>query len=378
MNFMKVLIDLSHIPKKKTGVGIYAYNLVLKLTSVDKNTKFFLLAQSDDEEISKVRHSNISIIRVNSRIFRWLLFRCILEQLIIPLIAIYLKIDVIHSLHYSYPLVPLKVKKIVTIHDLTFFHFPEYHERLKIYYFRLFVRLACKYADRIIAVSASTIKDLVKITKVDKERVELIYLGGHIHNMLIAEGEINNIKRKYGIHKAYFIFVGMIEPRKNIIGLVRAFKKFLFKNDAYQLVIVGKVGWKADHIFHEVKTSFRENQIIFTGYVSEHEKRCLLKGSHIFIYPSKYEGFGLPIIEAMSLSVPTICSNVSSMPEIVGDAAILVNPNKEDDILNAICRLIDSKNEYQAYKDRSALQSKKFTWQKTALRTITAYHSVLK
>jgi glycosyltransferase involved in cell wall biosynthesis len=374
---VKVLVDLTQIPRKKAGVGIYALNLVMQLPNVDKNSIFIIVIQNDDDELSKIEYPNLIIIKVNKKIFRKFIFRCVFEQLIIPLIAIYHKVDIIHSIHYSFPLIPLKVKKVVTIHDLTFFYFPEYHQKVKIIYFRLFVYMASKYADMVIAVSRSTIKDLKKITKVNMDNVELIYLGGFIKKDNYSQFEIEKVKRKYGITKPYFLFIGMIEPRKNLVGLIKEFEKFHTKNRDYQLVIVGKIGWKSEEVFHVLKSSIIKNQIIFTGYVSDDEKNCLLTGSYLFIYPSKYEGFGLPIIEAMSLSVPTICSNISSMPEISGNAALLVNPNKKDDIFAAIYTLAENKKEYNKYKKRSPLQARKFTWEKTAYHTILAYKKTL-
>lgn len=374
---MKILIDFTQVPLKKTGVGVYAINLVSRVNRISENdTEIIIVAQDDDKEVSQYESEKVKIIKVPSKIFRNFLLRICLEQFILPVIALCYSVDAIHSLHYSFPIIPITANKIVTIHDLTFFLYPEYHLRHKTIYFRLFIRLAAKLADKIIVISDSTSKDLMKHTNVNHKKIKVIHLGGYIEEKECGENRFNRLKERYGIHQPYILYVGMIEPRKNLVRAVRAFHKLLNDGIEYQFFIAGKIGWKSKEFMREISKVSSQHRIILSGYINDDDKRCLLRHADIFLYPSMYEGFGIPIIEAMSFSVPTICSNRSSMSEIAGDACILVDPENTDAIYKALHKLIYNKGEYDAIKKKSKTQAVKFNWDATWEKTMELYRSI--
>ena len=371
-----ILIDYSQIPINRTGVGIYAYNLIDQILKIDNNNKYFILVQNDDSSLEKYASKNVHLLYVNHKLWRIFILRFFLEQFFIPLLLVKKNISIIHSLHYSFPLFKFKAKRIVTIHDMTFFLFPGVHVRLKTWYFRTFIWLASKMEMQIICVSESTLNDLIRIIKLDKTKCFVIPLGkSDIFNSNYSVREIEDLKEKYNIKNDYLLFIGTIEPRKNIERLIRVFNEFLKLNYNYSLVIVGKKGWFFDEIFRLIELFNIKDKIIFTGFVLEEEKPILLNGCKIFIYPSLYEGFGVPVLEALSCGIPSITSNRSSMPEVAGDAAILVDPENESDILKAICLLLSDVNLYNLLKKRSIIQSKKFSWEKTASETLKLYKS---
>lgn len=374
---MKILIDFTQIPLQKVGVGVYALNLVKEIAKLDYENRYYIIIQDDEHSLDDIENQNFKFILVQSKIFRKLIFRFFLEQFIIPYIAIRDNINIIHSLHYSIPLFATGVKRIVTIHDMIFFKFPQYHELIKKYYFRFFTRLSAKLADRIIAISESTKKDFLAIAGAKKDKVVLIYLGKEnwSHCTFTSE-KIEFIKDKYGIKGQYLLFIGTIEPRKNLVKLIDAFKKLLKAEKKYQLVIVGKRGWGYKEIYRKIDDHGLGDEIIFTGFVEEVDKPYIIKGSKIFIYPSLYEGFGIPVLEALTLGVPTITSNVSSMPEIAGNAAFLVDPTDEKAIYSAIKQLLSNQKLYLNYNKRSIIQANKFSWAKTASQTIELYRSL--
>jgi len=373
-----ILIDLTQIPKQKTGVGVYAVNLIRQISELDHKNEYTILIQDDENSFETIHRSNINFIKICNKIFRILLFRFFFEQVLIPFILILKKVDVFHSIHYSFPLLTFGRKRIVTVHDLTFFIFPELHTFVKRYYFRLFIHLAARIADQIICASKSTQTDLIDLSGIQQDKIKIINLAKtNWDNSLFTDKNFNTLKNKFSIKDEFLLFVGMIEPRKNLDKLVMAFDKLRKEYDKYQLVIAGPKGWHYESLFRLIDTLEFKDKILFTGYINDNEKAILMKNAKIFVYPSLYEGFGLPVLEAMSLGVPAITSNVSAMPEIAGDAAVLINPESVDELYEGIKKLIEDKQFYNEMKEKAVFRASQFSWEKTAKETVEIYESVL-
>lgn len=365
---MKVLIDFTQIPIKKVGVGVYAKETFSRLLkNIDKNDVFYLLLQDDEFMFEDLYSSNCVAITVKNKWFRKLPFRFLLEQFYIPTLVKKYKIDLIHSLHYSFPLINMKCKRVITIHDLTFFIYPRLHTFVKRHFFKWFIKQSCKTNNILICVSESTAKDLDKFIPKAKDIRMVIPLAVSTNYNIN-----NNVLNQFGVNSEYILFIGTLEPRKNIDKLIEAYYRCKNK-DKYKLVIVGKKGWYYDSIFKRIKEFGLENQVIFTGFVTENEKWNLLYNATLFVYPSYYEGFGLPILEAMIMGIPVITSNVSSMPEVAGKAAILINPNDVEEISLAIDTVLNDKNRQNHMKDLGIKQANNFTWDNTAKLTMDVY-----
>lgn len=371
---MNILIDYTQIPKQKVGVGIYAENLLKNICRYDAENKYIILVQHD-EGLDSIKHSkNIQFIRLSNVIYRHFVFRVLIEQFYIPLLILRRNINLVHSLHYSFPLFSFKAKKVVTVHDMTFFLFPELHVPLKRFYFRFFIQLSVYLCDKIICVSESTKKDLVSKFYQSSNKIEVIPLGKD--NRFCANldsDEIANVKKKYHIAGEYILFIGTLEPRKNINNLIRAFYRLLQTNQKYQLVIVGRKGWHFQSIFDLVSKYNLSDSVVFTGFIDEKEKPFIISGAKLFVYPSIYEGFGIPVLESMACGIPTITSNVSSLSEVVGEAALLINPLDELTIFHAIDCLLNDEALYNDLIKKSLIQAKIFSWENTALKTINLY-----
>lgn len=373
---MKILIDFTQIPVEKVGVGIYALNLVSKIYGMDMDNTYFVVIQDDDACLDFMQSSRIKVIKVQSRLFRNHFLMILAEQICIPYFAWKYKIDVVHSLHHSFPLFT-KAKKVVVIHDLTFFKCPQYHRPSRKYFFRCFNYLASFFADRIIADSKSSLNDLLQLFRRALGKSSVIYLGkDDSFRPDLDNARIEIIKNKYACAGKYILFLGTLEPRKNIKSLILAFHKISQEFTDYKLVIAGKKGWYYKEILLLPKELNLEEKIIFTGYVDELDKPFLIAGAEIFVYPSMYEGFGIPVLEALACGVPTITSNVSSLPEVAGNAALLVNPSNIEELYISIKRLISDKLLYARLKQLSIEQAGKFSWEKTARETIGVYNSL--
>lgn len=370
---MRILIDFTSIPLQKVGVGVYAKETFKNITDFDSRNRYYVIIQDNDIEFRQIfTNINCKVILVNASIFRKLFFRFILEQIYIPILCLIYNIDIVHCLHYSFPLLTFnKVKKVVTIHDLTFFIYPRLHTFVKRHYFRIFIKLSCKYADQLICVSNSTKNDLGKYVKNICAKIDVVPLAADVPQMI----DNKFIIEKLNLKQHYILFIGTLEPRKNIVRLLEAYNRIKYK-EQFKLVIIGKKGWYYDEIFNKVKELQLDNNVVFTGFINTQEKYLLLSKAYIFIYPSLYEGFGLPVLEALKLGIPTITSNISSMPEVAGQSSILINPYNVEEMTTAIDFLIENKEFYKELSKESLEQAKKFTWEITSNMTISIYNKL--
>lgn len=373
---MKIFIDFTQVPLQKVGVGVYALNLVSAIYRLDNKNIYYIIMQDDDESLNFINDPRFKIIKVKAMFFRRFIFRFLLEQAYIPYLAVKYKIDTVHSLHYSFPLFS-SARRIVTIHDMTVFEIPERHIFLRICYLKLFICLASLFADKIITDSRSTLDDFVKRFRRARNKAQVIYLGkSALFTHSLDKAEIDRVKGKYKIKQKYFLFLGTIEPRKNVKNIILAFHKFLQDNGEFQLVVVGRKGWHFSEVFTLVEGLGLNGRVKFTGFIEENDKPYLIAGARVFIYPSAYEGFGIPVLEAIACGVPTITSNVSSLSEIAGDAVLFVNPENIEELYLNIKKLVEDTALYGIMKQKSIEQAKKFSWENTASETIRVYSSL--
>ncbi len=369
---MRILIDLTQIRLQKAGVGVYAQSLVEALLKLDRENDYVLLVQNDDDAIVD---SGVCgrIIRVNARLFRWMPLRLALEQIYIPYLVLKHRIDLVHSLHYSFPLLA-RAKRVVTIHDLTSFLFPELHVWAKAVYYRCFTRLAVRHADGLIFDSQATLNDCMRVVGGPKGKTSVVYLGVNRESWCnIAERDCNIVLNKFGIRSEYLLFVGTIEPRKNLVRLVAAFDMLVANGFNGHLVIAGHRGWHCEELDRILGQRAPDDKIILTGYITDEEKFAFLRRALIFVYPSLYEGFGIPVLESLSFGVPTITSNLSSLPEVAGAAALLVDPQSVSQLYEAMRCLVESSLLREGLTQKALAQSQKFSWSNTAIQTREMY-----
>jgi glycosyltransferase involved in cell wall biosynthesis len=375
---MKVLIDCTQIARKKAGVGVYAFNMIRELIRVcpSPDWHLYLLVQDDDSDLLGKQHANVTVIPVRSKLFRILPLRFLLEQIYIPYLSHKLGVDVVHSLHYSFPLFPMRAKKVVSIHDMTVFLMPEMHVLIKKYYFRFFIRASARRNDDIslIFVSRSALDDYRELFPYAKTNNHVVLLGRStkFHPELDPE-QVARAQHRYGIVAPYLLFVGTIEPRKNLVRLVQAFSDLSVVSPESTLIIAGMKGWQYEDLFALVKQRGLEEKVRFLGFIDEAEKPFLIKGAQVFVYPSLYEGFGIPVLEALSCGTPTLTSNISAMPEVAGDAAVLVDPKNLDDIRRGLQLLMTDASLRATLAQRSVKRAGMFDWRKTASQTRDVY-----
>jgi len=372
---MKIGIDISQVIYG-TGVSVYTQNLVENLLKIDRKNQYLLFASSLRRKEDLHRYTAILLKRysnVSAKIFPIppTLLSFIWNNLhILPIENFIGNVDVFFSSDWTQP--PAKQAKLITaVHDLIPWRYPETLPKkiITTHYNR--IRWVKKEIGVIITDSQSTKNDLTEIIKIPKRKIYVIYPGIDKKRFYPQSKEkINKIKRKYGL-SSYILAVGTREPRKNFIRIIKVFKKL--KNENLQLAIAGKYGWGEE--IKKLKNS-KTQKLKILGYVPNKDLAPLYSGACCFIYPSLYEGFGLPILEAMACGCPVITSNTSSMPEVAGEAAILINPRKTIEITQAIDKIINSKKLADKLSKKGIEQAKKFSWEKTAREVLSIMYRV--
>jgi len=380
---MKIGIDISQIVYG-TGVSFYTKNLVENLLKIDQENEYTLFFSSLRQSLSQkleVKSQN-NKVKVKSFKIPPTLLEILWNKLhIFPVEKFIGSIDVFHSSDWTQP--PTKAAKVTTIHDFGFIKYPKTaHPKIKAVMSRRFKWIK-REVDLIIAISEATKKDIIEILGIPEEKIRVVYEATPTDiNRIEDQKVIDKVKKKFGIKGDYLLTVATLEPRKNLKKIIEAFSKLRTQNSSLRLVIVGKPGW--GDMSEEIgdgrqETGVRglESGVIFTGYVSREELSSLYSGASCFVFPSLYEGFGLPILEAMKCGCPVVTSNLSSMPEVAGEAGILVNPLDVKGIARGINEVIGDKERRESLIKKGFEQAKKFSWEKTAKETLRIYHEVI-
>jgi len=364
----------------RTGIPNYVKNLVESLSKIDRDNHYILYAFFWKGYKDKLRETFIPKQKnfiFKSRRIPGTLLNILWCRSRIPLERFIGDFDVVHCTENFIP--PVKKGRIVTtVHDLISLVHPEFHLSATVKEEKRRLKEMKDRADIIIAVSENTKKDLVNLLHIEQERIRVIYEApSRIYRKIKDRNLVDGIKKRYNINKDFILYVGMLEPRKNLVRLIKTYKesKTRHKMD-YHLVIVGEKGWMYDEIFKTTKSLNLKSDVIFTGYVGEDDLSLLYNGAKLLVYPSLYEGFGLPPLEAMACGTPVVTSNISSLPEVVGDAAVLVNPYDVDSIAEGILKvLVDGKLKDNLVK-KGFNRVKLFSWERTASETLKVYEDV--
>lgn len=348
--------------KEKTGVEKYAHQLIKNMSMLpeSKEHRFVLYHNNSRLKNQDLRREmqipeNFSVKLLRSP-FLWTQLRLALHILLRRPKALFVPAHVLPVL--SHP-----KNSTVMIHDIAFEFFPQSYPSLHRKYLRFTTRHALKRAKKIIVPSKSTADDLAKFYKIIPEKIFVVHHGG-------LDNAIKN-KPKEQLEFPYFLYIGRLELKKNILGILKAFDIFKgMHKSAHKLVLAGNSGFGEDKIKEAILKHRYKNDIILTGWVDEDKKNYLLNNADVFLFPSMYEGFGFPILEAQSVDVPVITSCISSMPEVAGKGAILVNPHNLEEIADAMMRIINDENLRKDLIENGRENLKRFSWKNCARETL--------
>lgn len=362
MERKKISLEIQWAVGPKTGVGWYIFNIVKGLVQNNKNdyTGEFINFMNRHNVKEQINY-NIKIKQ--NKLIPYKIYNILTQKLKISHnFLLGTKSDIYHFFNFTIPK-NIKGKIIITIYDTVFFTVPETMGDMKTI---SEYRYAAEKSDLIITISESAKSDIIKHFNVSEEKIKIVTPGIDLqkYSHKYSKSELENIRKKYNLPQNYILYLGTIEPRKNIERIVKSFKRYKQEiNDDLKLVIVGKKGWKYDNIMKLIESMGTD--IIITGYIDEEDKVPIYKLAQIFVFPSLYEGFGMPILEAMASGTPVITSNISSMPEVAGNAGILVDPFDENEIFGAYKKILSDKKLKKEMVQRGLEQAKKFEWKKS-------------
>lgn len=392
---MRIGIDCRTIlnPDKGEGAGVghYTYQLVRHLLKIDHKNEYILFFDRSVEKrrLEKFRQKNVVI-----KFFPFIQYTRLMPirsaRFLVNATISREKLNVFHSPTLSSRLsyceqndqqgnLKHNTVSVVTVHDLAVYKFPELYLKEQVLGLKKDIPNILRQAKKIIAVSMSTSKDLVKIFNVDDRKIKVIFHG--IDKRFFektTQDSIKQVSRKYGIGKNYFLFLGTLDSRKNIVRVISAYERFrkIFQNDKkteYQLVLAGAKGARFQEISRKISFSKYKKDIILPGYIQADDLDAIFNGASIFVTPSLYEGFGLPIIEAMAKDVPVITSNISSMPEIAEGYSVLVDPYNVAEISQAMYNLLTDSNLRKSLILKGKKHAKEFSWEKCAKETLNLF-----
>lgn len=367
---MRIGIDYTAAVNQGAGIGRYARQMTRALLELDRENEYVLLVPSASAEASRASESamvgqaNVSLVRLplSERALVALWHRL---RVPVPVELFSGRLDVFHSPDFALAPV-LRARTLVTVHDLSFRRVPECFEPALLSYLNRVVPRSVARADIVLADSESTRNDAIELLRLAPERVFVVYAGvdSRFHRVT-DQGFLETVRSRYSLPGRFVLSVGTLQPRKNYMRLIEAFSRLSGVEDV-RLVISGARGWLYEDIFRRVEELGLSSRVLFPGYVAEADLPALYSLSEVFAFPSLYEGFGLPPLEAMACGTPVVVSRASSLPEVVGNAGCLVDPVSVEEIAGALQALLDSPARRADLAEQCVAQAARFTWSEAA------------
>jgi len=392
---MRIGIDVRCLSEgRRTGVEEYTLNFLNKLFELDTRNDYILFFNSFKSSAANFswleKHPRVTLKKFNfpNKILNflfWYLNWPKIDKLIggpastrgNDRSSTQGGVDIFFMPNIIFGSVSPDTKLIVTIHDLSFERYPETFSWVRrVWHMFINTKKICQRADKIIAISESSAHDIVSLLGIDKNKIQTSYSGVAERFRVLDRNDeqLVKVKEKYGLPYKFILYLGTIEPRKNITGIVKAYNQLqeeAIKSgnteiQKYKLVVAGSKGWLSEKIFVEISASKYREDIKVINFVDDEDKEFVLNLASLFVYPSFFEGFGFPPLEAMACGVPVITSNNSSLPEIVGSGGIMINPDQPDEIYQAMKEILTKSELRDSLIAKGLAQSQKFTWTKTA------------
>jgi len=365
------LLSLSH-SYRGAGISWYIFNLLTNLAQVSPDFlrySAFLQDRAFQADSLALHFSRLPTQRPVARIF-W-------EQVVQPVALRRAGVDLLHALAFVAPLAA-PCPFVVTVYDLSFLRYPEAFRPFNRWYLSRFTARSVKRARAVITISESTRQDVIDFLGVPPEQVHTIYCGVDESFQPLPESEIAAFRAAHALPEPFLMYLGTLEPRKNVDGLIRAYASWRQRApNAPPLVVAGGKGWYYGKIFELVEALNLTESVRFPGYIPQEMLPLWYNAASLFVDPSHFEGFGLPVLEAMSAGLPVITSRTSALPEVAGDAALFADPEETGEIRSAIERLLDDAELYGRLRDAGRERAAQFSWLKTAHQTLQVYRRLL-
>jgi glycosyltransferase involved in cell wall biosynthesis len=374
---MRITVDVSPAVHHHAGLGRYAHELLAALTALDLSdefTAFYYSSHEEDRPEPPLDHMAANVVRLPAKPWRMTVLLAYFAHLNMDR---WLRAgDIFHATDHLLP--PLsRSRTVFTIHDLIFRFFPEYHLPLNRWFLSLMLPRFIQRADAIIAVSESTRRDVLRLMRVPPDKIDVIYEGVNPAFRPLDDAQLASVRAKYHLPARFVLYLGTIEPRKNLVTLLEAQRALIQRDStAPPLVVAGRKGWLYKPVFDRVRELGLQDYVLFTDYVHSADAPALFNAAEVFVFPSLYEGFGLPPLEAMACGTPLVCSNASSLPEVVGDGGILFAPRDVGGLAGAMERVLCDEQLRAELSAKGLKQASRFSWERAARQTLSVYRRV--
>ncbi len=374
---MRVVVDISPAVNSKAGLGRYAATLVEHLQHTWVGEHLYLFYNRRFGGSVPPALSSLPARRVSLGYKPWRMLVWIGHLLNIPFDRL-LPADtrLFHATEHL--LLPFRrIPTVFTVHDLIFEKFPQYHKPLNLFYLRHTVPLFVRRATAVITISQASKRDLVTRYHVPEEKIHVIYEAPAPHFRPVPPDDVVAVRHKYGLPERYILTVGTLEPRKNLVSLLTAFEEVYASGLVDGWVIVGQRGWLYKDFLDALVQSPLRDRVIMTGFVPDEDLPAIYAGALVFVFPSFYEGFGLPLLEAMAVGVPVVASSAPPLPEIGGDAALYASPYRHEEFVAHILAYLQDRTLREEMRERGWRRARQFSLERTAAETAALYAQVI-
>ena len=377
---MRICLDLSTVVQRKAGLGTYAQRLAEHLLAVDRENVYsaFHYGRTVKEPLRQPLDAlPRRVVPWDAR--PWRLGVAARHFLGLNMDRTFPDVDIFHATEHLLP--PLRgARTVFTFHDAIYALFPQYHLPMNRLFLGSMMPRFLRRADAIVTVSECSKRDAVRLYGIDPARIRVIYDGVDARFQPVTDpARLAQVRARYALPERYVLYVGTIEPRKNLTTLLEAFSATYNRQSAignWQLVIGGKKGWLYESFFARLRELGLEDEVVLPGYIADEDLPAVYSAASVFVFPSLYEGFGLPPLEAMACGTPVVCSNASSLPEVCGEAALLVSPTDVPALVQAMVRGLSDEPLRATLRARGLVQAAKFSWERTARETLAVYREV--
>lgn len=378
---MKIGIDIRNIGKQKTGSEVVVTELTKKLLELDEDNRYLLLTDTEDKRIiDKIREnlnlngkSNFEIVSLKA----WNKF--IWAAWAMPRFMRKNKLDVFHTEYILPFFIPKETKVVVHIHDVSFKVYRKMIKKIDLFFLDLLIPLSIKRADKIVAVSEFTKEEIIKYYKVSPDKIEIVFNSINLSERKSDEIIYDEIRKKYNLPENFILYIGTLQPRKNIPILIEAFGKIRKELPEFKLIIAGNK--KAHNFDFKIDESIKKSElkegddIVFTGFIEVADKTIVYKMAKVFVYPSFYEGFGIPVLEAMSQGVPVLISDIGPHREVAGEAGSYFKPQDVDILADKLYNICVDKNKNKGLIELGLSRVSLFSWEKSAQKMLEIFNS---
>jgi glycosyltransferase involved in cell wall biosynthesis len=372
---VRICLNASPAVHHIAGLGRYTQELMAALLAVDQDNEYVAFYNRPSEAQVDPPLDRLPHLTTNLATKPWRMYALVSHFARLSQDRLFPEVDLFHATDHLLPRLG-RAKTVFTLHDLVFRFYPHTHKPLNRWFLTLMMPRFLQAADAVIAISEHTKRDAIRTYGVDEGKIRVIYEGVDPRFQRQPAETIAAVRHRYGLPDRFLLSVGTIEPRKNLTSLLHAYHTLRNEGAEFGLVIVGKKGWLYADFFHTLDELGLEGEVVFPGFVPDEDLPAVYSAADLFVFPSLYEGFGLPVLEALACGTAVVASSAASLPEVAGEATLMVDPNNQGALVRAVRDVMGNAGLREDLRSRGPQQAAKFSWQRAARDTLAVYTSL--